>query len=248
MLFLCSALCLPPLLLLTLFSALEKRLFLCLSRNEEEGTQVPVRGKSVLFVIAHPDDEAMFFAPSMYNMKQENTVFILCLTRGCDKKNKREQELYRSAECAGIRKENVFSVENKYIQDGMDAVWDTDSVLGEIDTVFERIGNITHVVTFDDKGVSCHPNHCTVSKCVGLYRKRRQFVLMELKTLPVWKKYFPLVFESDLKKRVVFYRDPGRGKALSREMMQEHSSQLTWYRKVFVFVSCYSYLNILDVS
>ena len=35
-------------------------------------TQEEIEGESVLFVIAHPDDEAMFFVPTISNMKQKN--------------------------------------------------------------------------------------------------------------------------------------------------------------------------------
>ena len=39
--------------------------------------------KKVLFVIAHPDDECMFFSPSITQLCQEKKdVYILCLTTG----------------------------------------------------------------------------------------------------------------------------------------------------------------------
>ena len=39
------------------------------------------RRKNIMFVTAHPDDECMFFAPSILNMPQHN-IYLLCLSNG----------------------------------------------------------------------------------------------------------------------------------------------------------------------
>jgi N-acetylglucosaminylphosphatidylinositol deacetylase len=44
-----------------------------------------LRRKKVGLLIAHPDDEAMFFAPTLLQLTQpswENEVYILCLSNG----------------------------------------------------------------------------------------------------------------------------------------------------------------------
>lgn len=44
-----------------------------------------LRGKRIVFLIAHPDDEAMFFAPSLLALTRPdrgNHVKILCLSSG----------------------------------------------------------------------------------------------------------------------------------------------------------------------
>jgi N-acetylglucosaminylphosphatidylinositol deacetylase len=44
-----------------------------------------LRNKRVLFLIAHPDDEAMFFAPTVLSLARpelQNHVRILCLSTG----------------------------------------------------------------------------------------------------------------------------------------------------------------------
>lgn len=35
-----------------------------------------------MYVIAHPDDEAMFFVPSIVNLRQNNRLYLLCLSTG----------------------------------------------------------------------------------------------------------------------------------------------------------------------
>jgi len=42
------------------------------------------RARRVLFVIAHPDDECMFFGPSIlhFTQKEKAMVFLICFTNG----------------------------------------------------------------------------------------------------------------------------------------------------------------------
>ena len=44
------------------------------------------RGGRTLFVTAHPDDECMFFAPSIlaFTQSTEGGVFLLCLSEGIE--------------------------------------------------------------------------------------------------------------------------------------------------------------------
>lgn len=39
-------------------------------------------GKSVLVVTAHPDDECMFFSPTIINLQRLGKVHLLCLSTG----------------------------------------------------------------------------------------------------------------------------------------------------------------------
>jgi LmbE family N-acetylglucosaminyl deacetylase len=46
---------------------------------------LPIHGKNILLVIAHPDDEVMFFGPTLIgitNSSSENNVRVLCLSNG----------------------------------------------------------------------------------------------------------------------------------------------------------------------
>ena len=45
----------------------------------------PIHGKNILLVIAHPDDEVMFFGPTLIgitNSSSDNNVRVLCLSNG----------------------------------------------------------------------------------------------------------------------------------------------------------------------
>ena len=40
------------------------------------------RNKNTLFVLAHPDDECMFFTPTICQMREEGNLYILVLSNG----------------------------------------------------------------------------------------------------------------------------------------------------------------------
>merc|ERR1712045_216505 len=44
--------------------------------------QEKIKDKNILYVIAHPDDESMFFIPSILSLRKRNKIFMLCLSNG----------------------------------------------------------------------------------------------------------------------------------------------------------------------
>lgn len=80
-----------------------------------------LRNKRICLLIAHPDDEAMFFAPALLQLTKPeagNHVKILCLSSGdADGLGEtRKKELVKSGMQLGLRNESdVFIVENPYV-------------------------------------------------------------------------------------------------------------------------------------
>jgi N-acetylglucosaminylphosphatidylinositol deacetylase len=74
--------------------------------------------KRICLLIAHPDDEAMFFAPSVLALTRPETgnhVKILCLSKGdaAGLGETRRQELIKSALMLGLRQEDdVFVIDD----------------------------------------------------------------------------------------------------------------------------------------
>lgn len=59
-----------------------------------------LRGKRICLLIAHPDDEAMFFAPTLQALTRPDTgnhVKILCLSTGAP-----QAFFHRAAACGGV--------------------------------------------------------------------------------------------------------------------------------------------------
>lgn len=102
------------------------------------------------------------------------------------------------------------------------------------------------IITFDEKGVSGHPNHISTYKGVQLSlisfsKKKISMTGLKLQTTNVFRKFFgvldlPLSLLSD---NVVI--NFNLLKVLKG--MQAHKSQNVWYRILFVLFSRYTYMN-----
>lgn len=136
-------------------------------------------GKRICLLIAHPDDEAMFFSPALLSLSRpelQNRIFILCLSSGdADGLGHiRKKELTKSALLLGIPSaEQVVVVEDERFQDSMTQHWDAKEVAKVLQHYFAPkmktmsadsapFANIDAIITFDETGVSSHPNHISL--------------------------------------------------------------------------------------
>lgn len=139
-------------------------------KNKETG--LVGNKKNVLFIIAHPDDEVMFFYPTLKALSYTDAIIhFLCLTNG---------DYYglgkiRENEFACVMKQlNItkYEVLNNKFEDSMSVVYNNKEVAQCIEDYLNKneisinSGNLASLVTFDEQGVTKHPNH--VSCCEGL--------------------------------------------------------------------------------
>jgi len=158
-----------------------------------------LRGKRVVLLIAHPDDESMFFSPTLLGLTNPalgNHVKILCLSTGnADGLGEtRKKELEAAAVKLGVRnREDVLTMEDPRFKDGMKEQWDEQEIAKVLAQAFapdigmpdtsERKKNkktasskegpratIDALITFDGHGVSSHPNH------IALFHGARHFL------------------------------------------------------------------------
>ncbi|KAF7593346.1 N-acetylglucosaminyl-phosphatidylinositol de-N-acetylase [Aspergillus hancockii] len=145
--------------------------------------------KRICLLIAHPDDEAMFFAPTVLALTKPelgNHLKILCLSTGdADGLGHiRKKELQKSAVHLGLRSESdVFIVDDPTrFPDSMSAVWPETEVSALLASAFAPelssnasasssaarkrgssntapVATIDVLLTFDRYGVSNHINH-----------------------------------------------------------------------------------------
>ncbi|KAF2432408.1 phosphatidylinositol glycan class L [Tothia fuscella] len=132
-------------------------------------------GKRILMLIAHPDDEVMFFGPTLLALTRPeagNHVKILCLSSGnADGLGEvRKRELVKSVLILGIRSsDDVLVLDDENFQDSQNK-WDSkkmaDLLLTGYAPKMPKLSpksapetNIDAIVTFDAGGVSSHPNH-----------------------------------------------------------------------------------------
>ncbi|KAM0679775.1 hypothetical protein GINT2_001946 [Glugoides intestinalis] len=187
------------------------------SRNEEL--------KNVMLLIAHPDDESMFFSPFLYHTKPN---VIVCLSKGKQGKI-REKEMRRLCE---RRKWELVLLDYK---DGRS--WNEREIAKD---VLENCinFNIRTIVTFDQKGVSGHKNHITCYKAANEIQRRlkdRYITFYYLRTRSIFEKYcFSL--------RKPCYSLP-LNSFFGVESMAYHKSQLVWFRYFYLLFSNYMQFN-----
>jgi len=234
----------------------------------------------LLLVIAHPDDEAMFFVPAIRTVAAipNSQLHLLCLSNGnADGLGLiREQELSKSAEALGFHR--VQCVNTPELQDGMQTVWPLTKVSQIVQTYAEQAGLLTSemqspsrliVLTFDERGVSGHPNHIAVSRGVSQWLSQldkstvrsanalaADIYLFHLVSAPLYLKYYGK-FTYGLWSS--FWRGPTQGLTTdvavalpdapiaADSAMRLHSSQWVWFRKLSVVFSIYSHVSPLKL-
>ncbi|RKP35908.1 N-acetylglucosaminyl-phosphatidylinositol de-N-acetylase [Dimargaris cristalligena] len=167
--------------------------------------------RRVLLVIAHPDDECMFFGPLLAALRRwrspdpddENPsveIHVLCLSAGnFDGQGERRQvELLHSCQTYGIAKANLILVNDPTsLPDDPKRVWNIKLIAKIVETcVVER--GIGSLFTFDTRGVSGHINHIAtnlgVQHMLGFSRKvnARNLPCYRLMSVSLLRKYISL--------------------------------------------------------
>ncbi|KAI4183122.1 MAG: hypothetical protein L6R41_005587 [Letrouitia leprolyta] len=187
-----------------------------LTANISRSSHPNFTNRRICLLIAHPDDEAMFFSPTLLaltNPEAGNHVKILCLSNGnADGLGQvREKELISSAEMLGLRgREDVLVLDSPDFVDGMDTKWSMTKISAVLRQAFSPKDNeartiggtpratIDMLITFDSHGVSSHQNH------IALFYGAKQWLrsLMEgksgykcpvelhtLMSVSIWRKY-----------------------------------------------------------
>ena len=171
----------------------------------------------LLLVTAHPDDESMFFIPTLEALRHSGAcseTHILCCSTGNSegRGSVRAGELVNATRLLGIREQNVAVLDHYALRDGMREKWDSSAVAAAIRASVRKIlesQGVTRkdhssslgicIVSFDERGVSGHPNHCAVYKGVeeflqgsvelGQNISSNQVFCYKLETVSMWRKF-----------------------------------------------------------
>ena len=93
-----------------------------------------LRNKRIILLTAHPDDESMFFSPTLQALTHpslQNHLKILCMSTGNSEGlgATRRMELEKAAVTLGIRrKEDVFILDDERFKDGMKEDWKAEDI------------------------------------------------------------------------------------------------------------------------
>ena len=198
-----------------------------------------------LLITAHPDDECMFFTPIIRTIiKNGNEIDLMCLSSGDfdGMGPKRMKELKNSAKVLGIK--SLFIIEDVELKDGPKNIWKPDVILKHLRSLPNSRG-YSAIITFDDSGVSGHPNHCAISKAM---KHQNDFKVQRLKSLPLWLKYLgPIggfISKFIYSEYAVFEISLREAYEYGYKAMLQHESQLLWFRRLYIIFSVYMTVNI----
>ncbi|ESK92452.1 glycan biosynthesis protein [Moniliophthora roreri MCA 2997] len=123
--------------------------------------------RKILLLTAHPDDECLFFSPTILALVAESNqcdgctqLYSMCLSAG-DAEGLgeiRTVELERSLDVLGIKPSHRAIINHPDLQDNITASWDQQVISDVVKPFLVQYG-IDTVLTFDRQGISGHPNH-----------------------------------------------------------------------------------------
>ncbi|KAH9208546.1 N-acetylglucosaminyl-phosphatidylinositol de-N-acetylase, a glycan bosynthesis protein [Leptodontidium sp. 2 PMI_412] len=131
------------------------------------------QAKNLLIVTAHPDDECLFFAPSILGVLDRNPDTVgglLVMSTGNNEGigDTRKAELQGSCAALGVEETRCVALDWPEIQDNPRAWWD-ESLIESIVKEYVQKWHVDVIITFDEGGVSGHVNHRAVSAAIRNY-------------------------------------------------------------------------------
>ena len=205
--------------------------------------------KRVLIITSHPDDEVMFFGPTILSLVEAGCdLYLLVMSPGREQGHTRKHELQRSCQELGLKPGNVILVRHSKLRDDPTHRW-REELVSNIVTRHLLSLNIDTLLTFDRKGVSGHRNHVALyhaAACLSLENPPAD--IYSLSTVNVMRKYSSVldVPMSFLLCPTVFISSLSQWWRLQRAMRQ-HWSQYTWYRRLYMVFSRYTLINTLEL-
>uniref|UniRef100_A0A182T9E1 N-acetylglucosaminylphosphatidylinositol deacetylase n=1 Tax=Anopheles maculatus TaxID=74869 RepID=A0A182T9E1_9DIPT len=207
-----------------------------------------------LLVTAHPDDEVMFFGPTILELRRRQCrVFVLCLSEGNhDRKGSiRRQELWDACESLGVRAEDITLVNATHLQDDPTAEWKTVTIANQLLRQLESL-DAELLITFDKEGVSVSVDTCMW--CEDRFETNHNHNLiyfadckvLTLETVNLCRKYLSIF---DLPVTLLLSTNwvilSWRARRAVQNAMRLHNSQMVWFRKLYIIFSRYMVINSL---
>lgn len=202
----------------------------------------------LLLIIAHPDDETMFFSPLIRNAIRSGVrVFVLCLSSGdyYGEGDIRRRELFDAVVPLGVDPSDVTVMDMDECRDGHE--WSPSLLLPLIRRFILSL-DVQLVCTFDDMGVSGHCNH---TACSLTLKTARSIIPMRIEFLRLESPSLFRKYSSFLSLFISFIRDSPQSTVISSpsdiistwRAMTAHRSQLLWFRYLYMLTSSLLYTN-----
>jgi N-acetylglucosaminylphosphatidylinositol deacetylase len=193
------------------------------------GHRMPSTSSRYMLLIAHPDDESMFFAPTLLSIR--GSLEILCLSNGgCNGLGRRrEEELRNVCSYLGCRMTMLDYKDN--------GDWSAGAIAAHL-SLIHMLRPFDVLITFDGNGVSGHKNHISCHEGARLFLREKKMAGLALDSKDLLRKYTVDFSSSSIAHSVSFrdYFKPIR-------MMLFHRSQLVWFRWLYIFFSNFMSYN-----
>lgn len=145
----------------------------------------------------------------------------------------------------GVEGIKVTVVDDTALQDGPDTAWSLQLIAHHVGTALARTSADT-IITFDDGGVSRHPNHIAVGAGVEVAVAERggRVAPLYLETTSILRKFIgPLDGLVCLAGGSPMCVADAAGVVSTYHAMTAHASQWVWFRKLFFVFSRYTHIN-----
>ncbi|KAG7483761.1 hypothetical protein MATL_G00041720 [Megalops atlanticus] len=221
--------------------------------SEDAGN--PLDGVRALLVTAHPDDECMFFAPTILRLLESNaSVHLLCLSSGnyYNQGEQRQKELRDSCDVLGIPASQVTVVDRKELPDDPKAEWSVH-IISSLVLKQVKASSINLVLTFDGRGVSSHANHIAIYRSLSYLASTGKIpdgcCVTSLQTVNIIRKYLSVleVPISWLCPSDFSFLIGSKEYRQAKRAMFCHRSQLLWFRHLYLLLSRYMFINTFQV-
>lgn len=234
-----------------------------LQQDEERQFLIdPNRCRRALLIVAHPDDECMFFAPIVRRLVRLGVDLSLVSASNGNYEESgsiRRKELVEAARRLGVERNRVRIIDDAELQDDPNTEWPSKRLYQLFDDE-QRRSRCDAIISFDESGVSGHANHCDLAAALRSWRSLRTAGrsaggsepprLFQLQSVPLWRKYCSAVDISlsmvrATRQDVVVISGVANTLA-SIWAMLAHRSQLKWFRLLYLLTSRYMLVNTLN--
>ncbi|TKR92583.1 hypothetical protein L596_007210 [Steinernema carpocapsae] len=193
----------------------------------------------------------MFFAPTLRALQKTNcSIYVLCVSSGDEAGLgvTRRREMREAVQALGIPSGNLTILDYDDFPDGF-VRWDKEKLAHHLLEFMEKL-DCDFVLTFDESGVSGHPNHSSCFSAMqflysnGLVPADVQIFVLE--TVPIWRKYvFSLDVIPSFFHSTFMYVSDLRSLLTVYSAIRHHRSQLVWFRYLYLLFSRYVLINTL---